>query len=195
MIRFLTHILDIKNLLGMQRVVPPTPYPANEIVLRTNGNTVTFTPVFTGSITVRYRYNGTNTEVTYGNVWSGQQMSSYSDYGTDFIIIGNVTQIEINSGDVEFVAINNTVGSIDDLDAQVRTLDLRNATGLSGMSMHAFGITELYALATTVNNSNLSAMIIYNSPDGGTLWIDQTQAYAATVVSMAEAHNWTIYDL
>lgn len=201
MIRFIKNILDIKNLLGMQRVVPPTPpepYPANEIVLRTNGNTVTFTPVFTGSITVRYTYNGTNTEVTYGNVWSGQQMSSYSDYGTDFIIIGNVTQIEVGA-DVEFLSYGNTIDYlylyvVDS--PNLRILDLRNLVSISSYAIsYACNINTIYANATTSEIKDFTVSAINGSPDGGVLWIDRTQTYAADVIAAAQAHNWTIYDL
>ena len=196
MIRFIKNILDIKNLLGMQRPIQPIPdpaYPANEMVLRTNGNTVTFTPIFTGTIYYRYTYNGTTSVSPYTDDYSGMAFSNYCDNGTDVVITGNVTQIDVDN-DIEFVALNNTVANLS-IFSSVKTLDLRNADSLLGIGYMPFGVETLYVKATILNLQGLARTVINFSPNGGTLWINPNDTYAADVIAAAEAKGWTIYNL
>lgn len=202
MIRFIKKILDIKNILGMQRTPIPTPlpaYPANQFVMRSDVLINDVTPTFTGSqmwLTVT-EYGNTHTYY-FPQVASGNVLQVATDIGTDAIFEqGNITDMDLSAADVNFVAVNDTVQNIT-INNNLRTLDLRNAAVLTSVAAYPsfpYGVRELYARATDIIRREISKSFINNSPDGGVLWIDRTQTYAADVIAAAEAHNWTIYDL
>lgn len=203
MIRFLTHILDIKNLLGMQRTPIPTPlpvYPANQFVMRSDTINTDVTPVFTGSsINLTVTESGVTHTYNFPSIASGTQIHITADPGTDIIWEGALQRIAFNNvpSGISFVALNDTMDQLYDIDDETRTLDLRNGAAFTIFfeRTSVLGITELYARADTSQIKNVSVVAINASPDGGVLWIDRTQPYAADVIAAAEAHNWTIYDL
>ena len=202
MIRFLTHILDIKNLLGMQRTPTPTPlpaYPANQFVMRSIVANNTFTPVFTGDLLVTTTHGGITSTISIPDTSSGTYVIIATDPGTDIILEGALQRIAFNNvpSGISFVALNDTMDQLYDIDDETRTLDLRNGAAFTIFfeRTSVLGITELYARADTSQIKNVSVVAINASPDGGVLWIDRTQPYAADVIAAAEAHNWTIYDL
>ena len=193
MIRFITDILDVKNLLGMQRTPIPMPeYPANETVLRFPGNTAEFI-LYGGSYTVSYTYNGT----IYTNNYTGSNTFNLStDVGTDIIIIG-ATDVNVAIGSCTFAVLGSSVTYYAD-NGTVQTIDIRNVGifVIGGGVITGSGIKTLYVHATTTNRQSASNTFINRSVNtNGVLWIDPTEAYAASVITTAQTKGWTVYDL
>lgn len=199
MIRFIKNILDIKNLLGMQRRIQPVPdpaYPANELVLRTSGSYLTFAPVFFGTIDIQSTYGGVTNTTQYTDSLSGTTFGIFADPDTDVIITGNVTDITTDNT-ASFMAVNNTQNGYV-LTNGITKLDLRNADDSNfwdGSTVGTISVETLYAKATTPVLYTACRQVINNSPTGGVLWIDQTDAYWVGVVNAAQAQGWTIYNL
>ena len=198
MIRFIKNILDIKNLLGMQRTIPPVPdpaYPANQFVLRSQiSGLITFIPIYNGTLHMQYTQGGVVIETDSPSGNSGTTFAIFNDIGEDLVITGNLEQITINGG-VDFVAVNNTVDTIFDVGLDTAVLDMRNADNLVGLLPAITNIRTLYAIANNSTQRTLCKQIIDNGIDGGVLWIDRTQAYAMQVIASATAHSWTVNDL
>ena len=196
MIRFVKDILDVKNIIGMQRVQPDPAYPAGELVLRSVEHYFYYIPYYTGYLT----YSGIDqTDHVIGgsipDTYSGQaDFISSVKPDSDFIFRGDIVQLDlVDSGNnISFVAVNNTLYQLD-IQNDVQTLDLRNADNIQSIGTQPFGVTTLYAIANNAMQRGVCTTIINNSPDGGILWIDHTQAYAAAVIAAAISHGWHVY--
>ena len=194
-IRFIKNILDIKNILGMQRVPVPMPaYAANEYVMRTaRTDNIDYTPTFTGTLTVSIPGDSD----TYPSSYSGTELSIFDlSENTDVVLTGHVLVVTFHSGaNVKMLAINDTITSLYLAD-NVETLDLRNASSISSYNVTGDNVSVLYAKADSTINRNISVAVINNSSiSHGVVWVDRTQTYAAAVVAAAELRGWTVYDL
>ena len=208
MIRFITNILDIKNILGMQRALPPappapTPDPelvANINAIRTQDGNPKICMAFSGNITIQGIYQGSSFTITLPDGWSGAEIPNiYADPETDVTAQGAITDVIIyNYYGYNYVAISDTVTAVifaDSLADALYTLDLRNAASLSSLpSSGALFINRIYALATNENVANSIASLISNSTiANGEVWINNEDAYAAEIVAAAAAKGWTVY--
>lgn len=196
--RFVLDILDIQNILGMQRTQPQPAYDSDLIVLRSNNPIVYTTLTFTGAITIYYTYNNVEQqEVRLANDWSGVYMPlPTADAETDIKIRGNITQADFSASanSIYFTAANDALTNLL-IELPTKTLDLRNAAALNSIGYLPFGVETLYARATNTTERSMMWSVINNSPTGGTLWIDRTQAYANDVISAAQARGWNVYNL
>lgn len=191
---------DILNILWKNRTPAPVPdpaYPANQIVLRSPTSLFRFTPYYTGNMT----YYGTDPmgnpfSGTISDANSGQPKNASVMPGTDFIITGSVTQLDVNgySANVDFVSVSDILQHLD-INSSTKTLDMRNGASANGLGYPPYDINVLYARADTNGNNQACVSAINNSPDGGTLWINTSEAYAADVLIAAQNHGWTVYQL
>ena len=197
--RFVLDILDIKNILGMQRTQPQPAYDPDLLVLRcTTATAQNVTLYFTGAITIYYTYNGVeHQDVRLASDWSGVYMSlNAADAETDIKIRGNITQagLDYPGNTIHMLAISNTV-TVCAIRNNVLTLDLRNADLIQGFGYNPYGIETLYAVASTTDQRNLCTHVLTESPTGGTMFIDDTDTYAAAVKTVAQAQGWNVYSL
>ena len=192
MSRFVKNILDVKNVLGMERALAP--YPANELVMRAaaNGN-VDYTATFTGDLTVQ-----ANSETdTYPDTYSGVQIGVTDVVAnTDIVLTGNITKIFfVGSANISMLVVNNTTTYFA-VSQNMKILDLRNADLISGYVINTDNLSQVYAIANTIAQKNISVTMITNSSiSNGTLWIDNMQTYAADVITAAIAKGWNVYYL
>lgn len=192
MIRFIKNILDVKNILGMQRALPT--YPANELILRaaTDGG-IMFTPTYNGDLTVQVAGN----TYTYSNAYSGSYIGvSGVTVNTDVRITGDVRTIGIpeNMANINFLAIPNGVWGLE-ISEGLKVIDLRNANdiGYNQFFWNGDDVDTLYAIANNNNQRRVSRDIIQNSTVAdGTLWINAAQAYAQDVIAAAKSKGWRI---
>lgn len=197
MLRWLTHILDIKNLLGMQRIPLPMPiYPPDEFVMRAlNDDVLDFTPNFTGTLTVRVGED----EDTYPVGYSGAEISvGPISAGTDVILTGNITSVSLLHGaNVQLLSINDTVDFVSLAD-NITVLDLRNGSNvlMYDLSISNVNVRELYANARTIVLKSLSTNVINGSTVAdGIVWVDRNEPDIAQVITAAENKGWTVYEL
>lgn len=198
-IRFIKNILDIKNILGMQRAPVPDPvHPANQVVIRNAvAGDMKFVPYFTGTITV-YRPGFAPMDVP--DTQSGipvYELDLQAD--TDIVLTGNIDYIEFESdANVRMFALNNTIHQLRiPMPESLEVLDLRNAE--NSMAVYAFDTyygREVYVNSENIESAGLGKYVIeHNTINDGILWIDRTGAYAEETIAMAEAKGWTVYDL
>ena len=116
------------------------------------------------------------------------------DAGSDIIIEGAITQLDVYDNNTDFVAVSNTIDTLK-IASSVLTLDLRNAESITGITGAPFDIETLYAIAKTTAQQNVCEFIINNSPQGGTLFINNLDPYAAAVKATAIANGWSVYNL
>lgn len=189
----------------MQRVVPPPPptpapaYPAQQTVMRLISSAPSdFIAYFTGNMQMWVTRNGATEAGTLGPEFSGTQIQTdpYQplDAGSDIIIEGAITQLDVYDNNTDFVAAGNTLNSLAVV-SSVKTLDLRNADNLQSIGYVPFNIETLYAKATTTDLRNICTTVLQNSPTGGTMFIDDTDTYAAAVKTVAQAQGWNVYSL
>ena len=193
--RFITHILDILNITGIQRVVPP--FETDIIALRCSTATAqTVYLAFTGSIVIYYTHNGVEyQDIRLASDWSGVDMSlPTADAETDIKIRGNITQAYFYrpGNTLNMLALNNTVGQFSMPDS-VKTLDMRNAESVN--AGNGYGVETLYAGAKESPQESICENVINNSPSGGVVWINETEAYASQLRAFAIAHGWTVNNL
>lgn len=191
MIRFITHILDVLNVLGMQRVVPMPTHPANELVMRAaaDGN-VDYTATFTGNLIVQA--NGETD--TYPDTYSGIQIGVAGvAANTDIVLTGNITKIFfLGMANISMLVVNNTTTNFA-VSQNMKILDLRNANLISGFVINSDNLSQVYAIANTIAQKNISVDMITNSSvSNGILWIDGSQTYAADVIAAAQAKGWMV---
>lgn len=179
----------------MQRPQPLPEYPAGQTVCRNNnGSSVTITPIYTGTITMRYSVGGVTQTYTHPASHSGMSIAMlYPDQGTDIVITGDLQQLTFDSNNVDFIAFGNS--GVLRFHSEVKTLDLRNGT-VSFMNYPPYGIETLYARATSTTMRNICTDVINNSSvTNGTLWIKSSETYAQDVIAVAKAHGWKVYYL
>lgn len=205
MIRWIKNILDIKNLLGMVRNVPPDPqYDPNNIVIRTALNKTWLYLKYTGTVSVGYTYGGQSgfTEI-FGPEFSETFKTVDNDQGTDAIITGYITEITIRGTyKYEFLAIGNTVTHLKfyggGSSADLHTLDFRNATNLAsiGYSSNSIpNISRIYTLADNAAELAIEDFITNSNITDGELWINPNGTYASTIIAAAQTKGWSIYNL
>lgn len=148
MIRFLTHILDIKNLLG---IIRPTIY------LHTYGNNVRLRLACTGLIKISYIESGV-THTDYYTDLPVTYISFTADAYTTVTIVGYVTLLTVLS-----------TGQID-------AIDLTRCTSLENIQALYLPITEIdiskckrLKFANIAANSNLASITIGELPELQTL--------------------------
>jgi hypothetical protein len=190
MIRFIKNILDVKNILGMQRALPT--YPANELILRaaTYGGIV-FVPTYNGDLTVQVAGN----TYTYSNSYSGSHIGVTGvTANTDVRLTGDIHAIGTDTADINFLAISNGVQGLE-IDSGIKVIDLRNANDIRYNQFFWSGddVDTLYAIANNNNQGRVSKAIIQHSTVAdGTLWINAAQAYAQDVIAAAKSKGWRI---
>jgi hypothetical protein len=204
MIRFIKNILDINNLLGMQRVVPPTPPTPilnPQIEMRSVGGTCIFMPTFTsGELIVQYTSGGVLIEEHYDTSYSGTAISVNVD-GSYLIKIKNTdSNLTINA--IEAIQNINSVEIIDHVESvqipqAVTTLNIQNASELETVipTESQFGVIALYGRATNTDERDASKEVIdYNVNPGSicTLLIDSGETYAADVITTAITAGWNV---
>ena len=202
MIRFVKNILDVKNVLGMDRQPIPDPqYPANMTAIRSVANSTFLMLTLTGDVKVTYIHNGSEIIVyLLRTLWSGVAYRVTADPETDITIEGNVTGITINGTyKYSFISIGNTIQSIVGVNTSqhLTTLDFRNSTALGGFAAIATAhVKTVYANASTPLLANIMTSVINGSLESDCkLYIDLNDAYAASVIATAESRGWTIYNL
>lgn len=198
MIRYIKDILDIKNVLGMQRPQPLPAYPAGQTVFRNNnGLSVSIVPIYTGTITFQYSVGGVTQTITHPVSHSGLSIVLLTpDQGTDIVITGDLQQLTFNSNNVDFIAVGNTLGDLN-IRNNIKILDLRNADALTSYGVVPYSsVDTLYAIATTSATSAISSGVISSSTvTDGVLWIKSSETYAQDVIAVAKAHGWKVYYL
>lgn len=204
MIRFIKNILDIKNLLGMQRVVPPTPpTPIGVPQIRLHSWTdCEFIPTFsTGELIVQYGDgHGNLIEERYDTSYSGTQIIINHDPGSYYIDIVNTTsRLLIDSietlNNIDDVVINRNVLNVR-IPQQVERLNFSNSYTLNltvTPTMSLFNIMVLEAAAWSIEQRDACLAIINNNIGPGTLYISADDPYAADVITAATAQGWEIY--
>ena len=195
MVRFITDILDVKNLLGMQRIIPEPAYPVNETVMRFSGTTYNFNVVAGSSFDITRIYNGHPVTLHYTNPGN---YTGNMDEGTDIIVTG-ATDIEPGSG-CNFVAFGNdlTAIRISSVWGVLFEMDLRNAGDVHSFYTYSLNVVyTIYANAQYADLANFTQSVIEHSTmtTNGVLWIDPTEAYAASVITAAQTKGWTVYNL
>ena len=200
MIRFIKDILDIKNLLGMQRVPPvpiPVPqFPSDEIVFRAISNvnpSFDFTAYYTGYMSIRVEIGGGQWTTYYNNSGTSVNVNGFNA-GSDVIVKGNITRLT-QIQDASFVAISDTLPDFD-FNSTIETLDLRNAVGLIN-GYYPLGnnsLKELYANGNRLLGFQIG-IIQSSGVNDGILWIDPNGTYASQIIAAAEAKGWSVYEL
>lgn len=202
MIRFVKNILDVKNVLGMDRQPIPDPqYPANMTVIRSVANSTFLMLTLAGDVKVTYIHNGSEVIVyLLRSLWSGVAYRVTADPETDIKIEGNATGITINGAyKYSFVSIGNTIQSTVGVNTSqyLTTLDFRNSTALGGFTAIATAhVKTVYANASTPLLANIMTSVINGSLESDCkLYIDPNDAYAASVIATAESRGWEIHNL
>ena len=173
----------------MQRVVPMPTYPANELIIRSNGNvSIQFIPTYTGTLTI---VHGSNTDY-YPSTLSGTGFTIPANDGDIFTITGNITGLDMDGHDSDLLAVNDSLVDLKIAD-DLNIVDLRNAAVLQNFTYVADDVDTLYAIADNVEQKDVCVAIITNSSaSNGTLWIDGAQTYAADVIAAANAKGWRV---
>ena len=191
MTRFVKDILDVKNVLGAQRVQPIPSFDPSLIVLRAAINdNVDYTPTFIGTLTVQAK----GETATYPDSYSGVQIGVLDMIANeDVLLSGNISNIFLlNSANVSLLAINNTA-TFFAITRNIKTLDLRNATSITGFVIREDNLNQIYAIANNITQKNISCDMINSSGSiGGILWIDNSQTYADDVIEAARLKGWTV---
>lgn len=203
MIRFIKNILDIKNLLGMQRVVPPTPIVDPQVYLTPSASNTFIATFTTGELIVQYLSGGVVIEERYDTSYSGQPITVSPDFNSFGVNIINtddrltIDTIEILSG-THAVSIGNNVLNVR-IPESIETLDAENAWLLETITNTDanYGMDSLRAYAETTDQRDAYIGVINNNvaPYGLTpsLYIDANETYAADVITAATAQGWYIY--
>ena len=204
MIRFLTHILDIKNLLGMQRTTPPVPITDPQIRIHVSGASLMIIPTFTtGELIAQYTNGGELIEERYDTSYSGVSINFNStDAGWWVNIINTEDRDPIDTiiikNHADSVVVRENVDNVKITDG-VEVLNIENADNLIGVGAEDvpnFGVYYLFAIAQTAAQRDSCIDVITNNIHSGSaceLYIDNTQPYAADVITAATAQGWTIY--
>lgn len=193
MLRWLTNILDIKNLLGVQRVTPDPAYPANETVMRFNGTTYAFNT--SGDFDIITTVGGVQVTTHHSSVGI---FSGTMDEGTDVIVRGSITDLDAGVN-CNFIAFANYLTAIRVATSHhtLKTIDLRNAGDVHNFYRYTPpSIPTIYANAQYSDLANFAQGLIDDSTvTDGTLWIDPAQQYASYVITAAQAKGWSVYYL
>lgn len=203
MIRFILNILDIKNILGMQRV-SPTPDP------QTNFRDVFLKSSETGAYSITASRIVYQIELDYTDSDGiSTTITTISDATFNISVLGD-TIIKLNNGDdnyywgidkmdenTDYVSVSGKLdwirtesGNADKL----QYIDLRNAENLIELPI-AVNLKTLYAKATTETLRDLCLELLNNSIVRGVLWIAESDTYAQDVVALARTKGWRVYYL
>ena len=201
MIRFITHILDIKNLLGMQRNTPPMPIVC---VCKTS---------YINSCSLRLYFNGDQAEIVYNDYYDAELktlVATHSPYAiginpdpdTDITISGDIYQLGVFG--MENMIVGNTIQTLNFLEnygwieCPLISIDLRNADNLHLVSATKplARLETIYANAKTSGLANISTQLINDAVLAtGDVYVDVNEPYASTVITAANNKGWTIHYL
>ena len=189
--RFIKNILDIKNLLGMQRT-PAFPDPLQDpdtLVLMYTISGVYLDIQYAGAdINVTVTEYGTESTAAY----TGSYISLYADPDTYTKIYPDVTRVNGISNHVKYMAINSTITATL-LPADLEILDLRNASALTNVMLgYPSGLNRLYANCTNSALYNICKNAITNSGVTGTVYIKRGETHTDDLVTDAINQSWEV---
>lgn len=197
MIRFVKNILDVKNVLGMSREVPPIPDPQRnpeELFMHSNDGDFGYTPYFTGTVNI---FNG-KMNIIRGESLSGIEV--VTNTGNNVVqswIIGDTYRLVLpNNAPIAILSPNNKLKQIDITTTYLHILDLRNADQIEEITNgNPYNeISTLYAIANNTTQRDICIHLINNSiyTTYAILWIKRTQPYASDVIAVARTKGWSI---
>lgn len=195
MIRFIKNILDIKNILGMNRVSPISPHDPEALFMHSNDGMFTVTPYWNGTIHVQNYQEQYDLDESH----SGEAITfgDSEDIVAQGIIFGDVYTLDIaDDQKISHIAVSKYLEYFI-INGYVRLADLRNGDALNRVVIrnNTNDIVELYAIANNETQRDICVRILNTSPYEGTLatlWINAAQPYAADVIAAATAKGWTI---
>ena len=196
MIRFVKDILDVKNVLGMERLQPmPTPdaqTAADTIVLRSDAYDTQLNSIaFSGDLTITETQGGIPMVRVVDDSWD---LQLHADIGTDILIQGNMLVANDFTHDITYISANNTIEDIRILGSPVQILDLRNA-----YAQHDFyiqGTTPLQCIYARCTNLAVALGFEYYfgiTTYTGDIWINPYEEFAYRVMQAAQDAGWNVY--
>ena len=197
----ITDILDIKNLLGKNRLQPIPQYPADQLVIRSKDTSFAFNITFPTTLNVQYTYNGVTLTATYDNSHSGSTELLNVDIETDIIFTSpnSLQYADIPSGErYSFFAPNNTIQNFWYQGLKYAdVVDLRNASSLASVGGTNNNQTSVVYVGDTTAGIRVAANAIINDSiySDGVLWLKPGTTEAAHIRSVAENKGWRVYDL
>lgn len=203
MIRWIQNILDIKNILWMDRV-PPIPDP------QTMHSRVYLKSSETGQYTIIVSRVVTYWQVDYVDSDGNEQIAfSASNPNLSISVLGGSVINIINGNDhafwgisqmderTQYVSVSRRLNYIRTGSGRadgLQYIDLRNAEDLMELPIAA-NLKTLYAKATTETLRDLCLTLLNNSVSRGVLWISESDTYAQDVVALARTKGWKVYYL
>lgn len=189
--RYPTHILDIKNLLGMQRTpVFPDPLQDPDVL-------VLMYTISGGYLDIQYAGADINVTETVGGtestaVYTGSYIYLYGDADTYTKVFPDVTRVNGISDEVKYMAINSTITATL-LPADLEILDLRNASALTNVMLgYPSNLNRLYANCTNAALYAISKNAITNSGATGTVYIKRGETYTDALATDAINQSWEV---
>lgn len=204
MIRFITDILDVKNLLGMQRAIPipdpmyPMPANASQLGIKIlSAGSFIFTPTSASAYIYADLYRGGIVVGNYLMNSGAVRTISSLQAGDVLIFTTSLTDLLIQNNNTESIALNSDLAQLDvSICSGLKCVDFRNATSLlNSVSFSTSGDIQLI-YDTANNNATQSAvnwLILNYTP--GVLYIDPDGVYYSSLKTLAIARGWTVYDL